>query len=74
MPGTAVEIVGHPAAIDALGTVIGDFELDEDAQARSGIGLAARSRASLPNNRARGRLSDDGGSVDHIVQGIAGLA
>lgn len=30
---------------DTLGTIIGDFTLDEDAQARSGLGLALRGQA-----------------------------
>lgn len=42
--------VNRATRSDTLGTIIGDFELDEDAQARSGVGLAARSQlwARLP--------------------------
>lgn len=34
--------INRATASDTLGTVIGEFELDEDAQAQSGLGLAVR--------------------------------
>lgn len=49
---------------DTLGTVIGDFTLDEDAKARSGLGLSLRGQAYLREELTAGtkllvRLSTD---------------
>jgi hypothetical protein len=49
---------------DTLGTVIGDFTLDDDAQARSGVGLSLRGQAYFreglaPGTRLLVRLSAD---------------
>lgn len=43
---------------DVLGTVIGDFRIDEDGQARSGVGLAVKAQA-----QRRFALGEDGGFV-----------
>ena len=56
---------------DTLGTIIGEFELDEDAQARSGLGLSGRTQlwARLPASATidlRGAVS---GSVDAYRDG-----
>jgi outer membrane protein len=51
---------------DTLGTVIGEFELGRDAQARSGIGLATRGQAyaRLPLSNAANLLMRAQGSLD----------
>jgi len=57
--------VNRATRSNTLGTVIGDFTLDEDAQARSGIGLALRGQTWL-----RKRLS----SKVALVTRVAGSA
>ncbi len=51
---------------DTLGTVLGDFTLDEDARARSGVGLALRGQAyaRAPLGPARNLLLRLSGSAD----------
>lgn len=51
---------------DTLGTVIGDFEIDQDAKARSGVGLALRGQAYV-----RATLS---GSAALLLRGNIGAS
>ena len=37
--------INHSTRSDTLGTVLGDFEIDDDSKARSGIGLSIRGQA-----------------------------
>lgn len=51
---------------DTLGTIIGDFELDEDSRQRSGLGLALRGQgyARIPLSRKVNLLGRISGSAD----------
>ena len=68
---------------DTLGTIIGDFQLSEDAQEKSGIGIAARGqaylKAGLAENAellvrasANGRFYENGDFDDYIASIQAG--
>lgn len=56
---------------DTLGTVLGDFTLDQDAQARSGVGLALRGQvySRLPFDRNTGLLARISGAGDFYREG-----
>lgn len=58
--------VNRATSSDTLGTVIGDFVLDEDAQAQSGIGLSLKGQAyyRLPISRTADILLRASGSAD----------
>lgn len=72
--------INRATSSDTLGTIIGDFDLDEDAQGTSGLGLAARSQlwGRLPvssNLLLRGELNGSGsfyrdGQFDDYALGI----
>lgn len=58
--------IGRSTRSDTLGTVLGDFVIDEDSKARSGIGVAVRGQAfrRLDLGRDAGLLFRIGGSAD----------
>ena len=75
--------INRATSSDTLGTIIGDFDLDEDAQAKSGVGLALRGQAYfregleegielLVRASAYGRLYRDNDFDDYVIALQAG--